>query len=82
MKLERGEALRTRHTARPPALESSDQTARIAVAPPEMRIDRKEDRRSDRLGAGVEPELVMAVVIIGDGMQPIAGQFAEDRQRP
>lgn len=51
------------------------------MPPPEMWIDRKDDRHRDRLRADVEPELVIALVIRCDGVETIPGQFAEDGQR-
>ncbi len=48
------------------SLQPPNQAAGIAMPPPEMRIDRKDDRRRDRLRAGVEPELVIAFAVGGD----------------
>ena len=81
MELKRGQALVIRPAAGPLSLQPSYQTAGIAVAPPEMRIDWKEDRRADHFPAGGEPKLMIALAIGGDGVQTIAGQFAENRER-
>lgn len=49
------------------------------MAPPKVRIDRKEDCCWDRLGAALEPELMIALAIGDAGVETIGGQFAEDR---
>nr|WP_319797903.1 hypothetical protein [Nitrobacter sp.] len=72
MELEGGQTLFARPTARALSLQPPHQTARIAMAPPKMRIDRKDDRRMNRLRADVEPELVIALIVGGDGMEAIA----------
>ena len=82
MELKRGQALVARPAAGALSFQPSHQTASIAIAPPEIRIDRKQDRGVDRFPTAGEPELVIAFAIGGDGVQAITGQFTEDRQRP
>jgi len=81
MELESGQALLMRPAAGVPSLQPPHQATGIAMSPPKMRIDRKDDRRMNRLRADVEPELVISLVVGGDGVEAIGSQFAEDGQR-
>lgn len=72
MELKRGQALFTRPAARAQPLQPPHQPAGIAVAPPEMRIDREKNGRLQRLSTIPKPEVMIALVIIGNGMQSVA----------
>lgn len=81
MELERSQTLCARPAARAPSFHPSLQSRGIPMAPPEMLVERKEDTRSRRFIAVWKPELVIAFLICGDGVQAISRQFAEDGQR-
>ncbi len=70
-----------RQRPRAPSFHPSLQSRGIPMAPPEMLVERKEDTRSRRFIAVWKPELVIAFLICGDGVQAISRQFAEDGQR-
>lgn len=68
--------LRARPSARQLAVQPTLQPRGIAMTPPEMLIERKEDTRPRRFIAMWKPELVIALIIRDNGVQTIACQFA------
>lgn len=79
MNLEGGQTLRARPSAGRIVLQPPLQPRGIAMTPPKMLVERKEDTRPRRFIAVWKPELMIALIIRDNGVQAITYQFAVNR---
>jgi hypothetical protein len=81
MELERGQALLAWPGTGQLAVQPPFQATRVAITPPEMRVEREQNSGFDRAGALREPEPMIAIVIVDDSMESLVGQFGGEGQR-